>query len=294
MIIASCFFPVQSSTHNSVAITPVVFNYRQFQPVSPTESKFAVLIAQNPTQKVLAAKETNETVKVDEVKNETRQSNQSGSYTIAVLGDSMIDVMQPGLPQLTKALKKFYPQAQFQLLNHGVGATNIEYGMSRLTSDYNYLGQHFPSLLSQNPDIVVVESFAYNHWENSQSGLDRQWLVLAKIVDTIQNQSQAKIVLAATIGPDETTLCDGIDGLQLPPDQKREKAQAIRAYLQNLINFANSQGYPLADAYHVSTNSSGNGRPVYINAGDHLHPSGPGGELFAQKIAEAIYKNKLL
>lgn len=105
--------------------------------------------------------------------------------------------------------------------------------------------------------------------------------------------SQAKIVLAATIAPDQNTLCDGIPGISLMPDQKQGKAATIKAYLQNLVNFAHSQGYPLADAFHASLDSSGNGKSVYVNAGDHLHPSGPGGELFCQKIADVIWQNKL-
>lgn len=291
MAFAAYFFPVQSSSLPSSHLTPII-SEAYISPPSRRESQFALLLAQEPQPEILGAQTSVEVAEPEKEIDPT--SPVTGTYTIALLGDSMIDVMQPELPQLASALQKYYPHAQFRLINYGVGASNIEYGLTRLTHGYTYLGRNYSSLLSQNPDIIVVESFAYNHWENSQSGLDRQWLALANIVATIKSQSQAKIVLAATIGPDETTLCDGIDGISLPPDQKHEKAQAIRAYLQNLINFGHSQGYPLADAYHASFNSNGNGKAIYVNAGDHLHPSGPGGELFAQKIAEAIYHNSLL
>ncbi len=288
LISASYLFPAQSAS-NSVPITPIIFHYQEREPVHPSESKFALLIAQEPQPKVLGAQ-----IEKEIVEEESLQSEVSGTYTIAVLGDSMVDVLQPELPQLENALKKYYPLAEFKLLNYGVGASDLEYGLTRLTSGYTYLGHSFPSLLSQNPDIIVVESFAYNHWTNNQTELDRYWLTLADLTNIIKSQTRAKIVLAATIAPDVNTLCDGIEGLQLNSEQKREKAAAIKAYLQNLINFASSQNYPLADAYHPSLDSEGNGNPLYINAGDHLHPSGPGGELFAQKVAEAIYKNSLL
>ncbi|HUV43152.1 MAG TPA: hypothetical protein VMY36_04615 [Patescibacteria group bacterium] len=276
-------------------LTPAIAYHSQNQltnqnPTNKNKTKFAVLLAQNPQPKVLGT----ETTKDEEKEEKTESSQTTGTYTIALLGDSMIDVMQPDLPQLEAALKKYYPQAQFKLLNYGVGASNIEYGLTRLTKKYTYLGREFPALLSQNPNIIVIESFAYNHWDNNQTGLDRQWLALGGIIQTIKNQSQTKIVLAATIAPNENTLCNGIDGINLPPDQKKEKAQTIKKYLNNLINFANSQNYPLADAYHPSLNENENGQAIYINEGDHLHPSGPGGELFAEKIAEAIFKNKLL
>lgn len=286
------FFPAQSSIPSSPVTSPTIIETHQLSP-SPRQSKFALLLAQEPQPEVLGTHDNQETT---EEQNKTEESfpQTTGAYTIALLGDSMIDVMQPELPQLASALKKYYPRAQFKLLNYGVGASNLEYALTRLSQNYTYLGREFPALLSQNPDIIVIESFAYNHWENNQSGLDKQWLTLASIIETIKNQGRTKIVLAATIGPDENSLCDGIDGISLPPDQKKEKAQAIRNYLQNIINFASSQSYPLADAYHPSLDSRGNGQAIYINAGDHLHPSGPGGELFAQKIAEAIYKNNLL
>lgn len=304
-IIVPYFFAAPSPIISPVSGTVINFGINKYPLPRPQESQFAILIAANPNPQVLGTEVNQEVAETTHSPSPSRSyferqrktrflSNAKGPYTIAVLGDSMIDVMQPDLPQLRSALGKFYPHHQFKLLNFGVGASNIESGLARLTSEYSYLGQGFPSLLSQNPDIIVVESFAYNHWDNNQTGLDRQWLALAELVETIKGQGQAKIVLAATIGPDETTLCDGIDGLNLLPDQKREKAQAIRAYLQNLINFATSQGYPLADAYHPSLDGQGNGRSVYINQGDHLHPSGPGGELLAQKIAEAVAKNNLL
>jgi lysophospholipase L1-like esterase len=297
-LIISSFSPILISTKPELIEPLRASKNTQINPVidpkpkekSSEENKMALLIGKKG-QSVLGAS----SIKTDQITNENSPiSAKVGAYTIAVLGDSMIDVLQPGLPQLANALKSFYPSVQFKLLNYGVGATGIEYGLKRLTTDYTYLGQEFSALLSQNPDIIVIESFAYNHGPNSQAGLDHQWLTLAQIIETIKSQSQARIILAATIGPDETTLCDGIDGLDLPPDQKITKAQAIRAYLQNLINFADSQGYPLANAYHFSLNNSGNGKAVYINQGDHLHPSGPGGELMAQKIAEAIYQNRLL
>ena len=291
MMAASSFLSVPSFSSQSPPMTPIVFETYQ-SPSVPKESKFALLLAQKPSPEILGIHTSQEIIE-EEKESQEPVSNKTGTYTIALLGDSMIDVMQTDLPQLASALKKYYPQAQFKLLNYGVGATNIEYGLARLTQNYTYLGKDFPSLLSQNPDIVVVESFAYNHWGGDQKSLNRQWLALGAITDTIKNQSQAKIVLAATIGPDENTLCDGIEGIYLFPEQKRETAQVIRAYLQNIINFANSQGYPLADAYHPSLDKQGNGQPVYINVGDHLHPSGPGGELLAGEIAEAIYQNKL-
>ncbi len=208
--------------------------------------------------------------------------------TIAVLGDSMVDTLGSDLPHLKKELSRRFPGIEFTLINHGVGASNIETGLTRLTNGYNYLGENRPAVLSQNPDIIVIESFAYNHWENTQSDLDRQWITLAKMTETIKSKNpDTKIVLATTIAPYCPTYTDG--SANLPPERKSVECATVKAYLQNLINFAGSQGYPLADAYHASL-SGGDGNLKYINQSDHIHPSDSGKALFSQKIAAAIEK----
>lgn len=215
------------------------------------------------------------------------------SFTIALLGDSMTDTLGRSLPQLRSLLQNAYPHFTFSLLNYGQGATDLESGLNRLTNSTDYLGTSYPPLLSYKPDILVVESFAYNHWSGEKYDLDRQWLDYAKIVDTVrQNSPQTKIVFASTIAPNKNIFGDGV--LNWPQALKEQSAIIIKAYLQNMINFATSEHYPLSDAYHPSLDAYGNGLPQYINGGDHLHPSGDGGMLYSQKIVDTIKSNGLI
>ncbi len=211
------------------------------------------------------------------------------SLTVAVLGDSMVDVLQPDLPQLHSALRNYYSGADLQLFNFGVGASDLEYAVERLTNDYEYLGSKYPSVLSVKPDVLVIESFAYNNFGYEKSGLDKQWMLIGDIITKTKKLSpDTQIVLAATIGPNSTIYAKGVDGIEWNQAERLVRTETVRKYLENIINFANSQGYPIADAYHASIDSYGEGKPVYINAQDKLHPSGPGGELFCKKIADAI------
>lgn len=208
------------------------------------------------------------------------------TYTVAVLGDSMIDTLGPDLPDLKSELAGRFPGTTFKLLNYGAGATDMDRGVERLTNDYTYLGVAKKALLSTNPDIVVVESFAYNHWGNTQSDLDRQWLTITKIIDTVKRHNpQIQIVLASTLAPHCPTYTDG--SANLPPERKYAQCATVKNYLQNVVNFATSQNYPLANVYHASLKGK-DGDPKYINQGDHIHPSDEGKKLFAQKVAEAI------
>lgn len=225
----------------------------------------------------------------------TPRPTRKKSFTIALLGDSMIDTLGPDAPALKSRLSSLYPGVTFQVLNFGVGGTNIDYGLERITNSYSYLGEQKPSLASQNPDIVVVESFGYNPYSFDEGSLQRHWLALAKIVDALKaNQPGAKVVIAATIAPDAKTFGDGAAGLSFAAEDKWKRVDVIKKYLDNAVKFAQSQKLPLADAFHTSLGGDGNGKEAYINQGDHIHYSDAGRGLMAQKIAEAIVSNRLL
>ncbi len=266
---------------NSVE-SPNLNNYfaHKGKPLTAPSNSFQALLISPPQVLAIA------TVAA-EIKNETvAKSFAKTSYTIAVLGDSMVDVMGEGLPHLTKDLKNRFTKISFNLLNYGAAATNIEYGLVRLANNYSYLGKNVPSLLSQNPDIVVIESFAYNHWDNNESDLNRHWLTIAKLIDTVKNYNpKTKIVLAATTAPFCPTYTEG--SANLPPPRKQIECETVKAYLQNMVNFAKSEHYPFADAYSASLKGS-EGNPKYINQSDHIHMSEAGKQMFAQKLAEAI------
>lgn len=188
-----------------------------------------------------------------------------GKHTIAFLGDSMIDTMGPGLPALKDLLG-----GNVTLLNYGVGGTNIDYGIERITNDYTYLGNHIAALASVHPDIVVLESFAYNPFPDADGGVNRHWLALAKAVDTLRASIPGvKIVIAATIAPHASDVMSA------------DHVAVIKSYLDSTIAFTKSMNLPLADAYHGSVES-------YTNPGDHIHYSDSGRAFFAQKLAAAI------
>jgi len=214
--------------------------------------------------------------------------------TIAVLGDSMVDTLGKDIPSLETALSQYFPNHKFKIINYGVGASNIEYALFRLQNDYQYNGQNYPSLLSLKPDIIVVESFAYNNFGNTQAGYDRQWQALSNITSTIEKDlPNAKIILAATIAPNPLNFASGIKDIHLTSLEKVEKTKTIKIYLQNLVNFATSQKYPLANVYNLSL-KNGQGLPELISKTDNLHPSSLGAQLFSDTLAKTLSDNKLI
>ena len=216
-------------------------------------------------------------------------------YALALLGDSMIDTLGPEAPHLKNKLTTLFSGTSFTILNYGVGATNIDYGIERLTSGYTYLGKQVPSLLSQSPDVVVVESFGYNPYPYDTGAIDKHWMALATIVDILKTRIPGvKIIVAATIAPNSKTFGDGAAGLAFSAQDKWERTQVIKGYLDSTVKFAKSQGLPLADLYHTSLDKNGDGILSYINGGDHIHYSDTGRLLFAQKVTDTIIANHIL
>lgn len=216
-------------------------------------------------------------------------------YTIAFLGDSMIDTLGSDLRVVWDELIRIYPKTGFTLLNYGVGGENIISGLERVTRDTVYLGLPRPALISTQPDVVVIESFAYNPFSFDVGALEQHWLSLSYIVDAIKvNLPETKIVLAATIAPNSTVFGDGAPGLSFSPQDKKERTTIIKLYLENAIRFAKSEGIPLADSYHSSADNAGEGKLLYINPGDHIHYSDLGRQLFARTVVDAIVANTLL
>ena len=218
---------------------------------------------------------------------------QGKTITIALLGDSMIDTLGD-LTFLKNSLKQVFPNKVFNIINYGLGASNIEYGLFRLSNQYDYQGQVHPSLLSQKPDILVIESFAYNNFGNTQSGIDKHWLTLGAITTKIKRDlPQTKIILAVTIAPNSVIFANGAPGTNFSAIEKIQKTNTISLYLKNTINFATSQNFILADAYNPSLKND-DGNPIFINRNDGIHPNNLGAQFFGDILTQTIEKYKLV
>lgn len=217
-----------------------------------------------------------------------------GNISIAIFGDSMVDVMGTNLPYLREELQKFFPLAKYQLYNYGIGAQNIEQGKQRLEQAYHYKDRQYPSIMELNPDVIIIDSFAYNPFkEKTEDELYQHWANLASIIDLANNNTRSKIIILATIAPNKEKFGQGPQGLNWPPNTAWQQAVKINNYLLNTIKYAKANDLPLIDVYHQTLLSNGEGNLNYINPNDHIHQNEAGNQLLAKNIAEAIYSLKL-
>ncbi len=214
--------------------------------------------------------------------------------TIAVIGDSMVDTMGTYLPYLSSALKSIYPNTDFFLFNYGIGSTNINSGLERLTASLEYQDRSYPAPISLNPDLVIIESFAYNPLPLSESNLVNHTQGLTNMVNLLRSRGIANIMLLTTIAPDHQQFGAGPNGVNWSIEAITEHTRAIHAYLENTVNVANSLSVPLIDAFHPSQDGNGNGQSSLINQSDHIHPSVAGHQFIARHIADKIASTHIL
>lgn len=215
-----------------------------------------------------------------------------GEVAIALLGDSMIDTMGD-LKTLELALLQYWPNVTFELLNYGVGSTPVESGLERLSKGFRNHDQDFPPLLSQKPDIVIVESFAYNHPLATAEGLSHQTSTLTQIIQEVK-KSGAQLMLLATIGPNNETFGMGAPGISWDQNQRKIAAQEIRLFLDNALSLGNNLAVPIVDAYHPSLDKNGNGRGIFISPNDNIHPSQAGIELVSDLVTQKLKNLSLI
>lgn len=264
---------------NSTLIIPLLFQLLSaYQPrITPR------LSIATPTPSAIVSLNTN-TVPLPTVIKPKNIGGIGNNTTIALIGDSMIESLEPELPQLRKSLSAYYPDYPFNLININYPAQNIEYAQKKLNED----------LISLSPDIVIIESFAYNNFGNNQEGINRHWLDLDVITTTINKSlPNTKIILAAAIPPNSITFANGTDN-KYSSLEKIEKTKTIKLYIQNLINFATSKKIPLANAYHYCLDSNNEGLLECINPSNNIYFSNYGAQIFCDTISKTIFDNKML
>lgn len=211
------------------------------------------------------------------------------SYKIVFLGDSMTDLLGDDFPYLQQKLLSNFPKTKFIILNYGIGATDISSGYDRLTKPQTRHESTLTPLLSTLPDIIVIESFAYNHWTITEKDMAKYKKTEEDLFTKI-NSKNIQLICGLTIAPNSNTITDGIPGISLKTADKKIKAATIKKYMEIFRQTCQEKNIPIADAFAPSTDTQGEGSIEYINQDDHLHPSEEGLKLYSKLVYKEIEK----
>ncbi len=201
------------------------------------------------------------------------------TFTIALFGDSMIDTMGD-MKYLSVALAKRYPDTKFNLYNYGIGAQNVQMGLDRVDSAFNYQSRTYPPISQTNADIIIVGSFAYNPFVNHD--VNRFSNTLTALLNKVRSFNK-NVYQLIEIAPLKDNFGKGPHGINWPPDLALKQSLHIDEQLVAARSVAKNLNVPTIDVYPFST-----GRTMYTNPDDGIHPSVDGHTLIANIIVKTI------
>lgn len=215
---------------------------------------------------------------------------------IALLGDSLVDTLFFGgnFWELKMALEKNFPDEEFELLNYGVGSTDAELGLFRLTNDYEYKerGRQLPALINQKPDITIVGCFSYNHKTKTDQDLNEYRETIRKIVESLQTETESKVWLYIAMAPNKENYTTGIPWLGWSEEKRIEEYETTCRYQQEFLELAVELKLPLIDGHSPSL-KDGDGDPKFISNVDFIHPSAAMRKLVADLVVKQLLEEKI-
>lgn len=207
------------------------------------------------------------------------------SYSIALIGDSMVDTMGENLEYLSAELKNEYPNTKFTLYNYGIGAQNVSQGLSRFDSAFQNRERTYPPISQIGADVIIVGSFAYNPFATHDK--NKHYTELTNIVQRAKG-SAPHVYILAEISPLRSGFGDGPGGVNWPAQTSSEHVLKIIEQLENAQVVAKNLNVPLIDAMTKSRVTGKYGNPMYVSKHDGIHPSESGHAYMARLIVQTL------
>lgn len=215
----------------------------------------------------------------------TSPKTSKNSYTIAILGSSMVDTMGENLDYLQQSLKNNYPNTQFKLFNYGMGSQNVAEASGKFSQPFSYKTRNYPPINQIGADIIIVDSFAYNPlfpYDKEQYAQN-----LTSLVEQAKTTG-ARVYLLADIAPLKNGFGRGPGGIDWTDEAIKTQVEHIIEQLYVAIFVANSTHVPLINVFVASQIDGKYGNPTYVSTNDGIHPSVAGEVLTANIIASTI------
>ena len=217
---------------------------------------------------------------------------------IALIGDSMTEKWGPDCPQLGEELATMFSRTPIQIENYGLAGTRAGHGLWRISHDYKDSAGDYRSCVSYNdPDIVIVESFAYTNCGDDAESLSEYRDVLRGLWDEIERTTSAKILFCVTIPPDRERFLETSNNYYFTPKTTRQRlCDRATLYLDEALRIAQDEGWPLADVYNTVKKRVTQGDKIrrFINQSDCMHPSTYGFAAVARVLARAIDEHRMI
>ncbi len=215
------------------------------------------------------------------------------SYRMIIVGDSIVNSLGLNANVLREDLIKYYPDSEFVTYNYGYPSTNVLSLYQRLTQTTNDGAKDNQAILTQQFELIIIESFGNNPLSQFPlvEGLQKQNEELERSVNSILAQKpNAALAFLTPIALDPINYARG--SRDLSPEVRKQWVTERVAYIDNHRKFAQEKGIPVIDVYKASLKPDGTVDKSYISD-DFIHPSKKGIELISQTITDYIFNNKI-
>jgi len=217
---------------------------------------------------------------------------------VALLGDGMTEKWGALCLELDTELRHLFKRTEFEIENHSVANTRAGYALYRVARDYKGNdGVYRPCLSYNNPDIVVIESFAYSNCTDDAEGLTEYRDILRRLWEELSSTTAAKLLFFITVPPDRDRFVENMSAYaNTSKATRRRLADRAKLYLEEAQRIAQDEGWPVANAYaEVLKKVEGGDRLArYINQSDNMHPSVYGFETVARILARAVDTHRMV
>ncbi len=218
-------------------------------------------------------------------------------FRLALLGDGVFHRWGLDCPHLQAEFSRLYTQSTFEIDNHGLLGSRAGNALWRITSDYEKDGVKMRHLSYYNPDLVVIDSFAYTQFWDGPEGLSEYRDLLRRIWEEINRTTTAKCLFTLGAKPIRDKFLDGARNFQNTSKAQRARfADAVTMYLNEAGQIAEDEGWPVADvAGEIDKQiAAGNSPRRYVDGHESMFPSSLGFEMAAKMIVRAADNGRMI
>ncbi len=211
---------------------------------------------------------------------------------IVLYGDSMTEYLHTPPRILAQQLERRAPDQSHELLNYGVGGTRAELVLYRLRYEFWHGRQRMIPLNVLKPDVLILESCAFNNSNDQQTGLENFTRIWDEILETCRHHApQAQFMPLVSIAPSPLPPAEMANRLffHAGPEIFANRHHWREIYQEHFVQWASDRGLNLLNLRQtvLAHEAGGTPRQSWI-AADGVHPNPAAVELISTAIAEAV------
>ena len=214
---------------------------------------------------------------------------------VILYGDSMTEYLHRPPRMLAHHLHELSPEATFRFSNWAIGGTRAELILYRLRYEFWHGRERMLPLSQSQPNILVMESCAFNNANDRDEGLANFAHIWDEILLTCrQHVPNIRIITYLTISSSPTVPAEGANRLffHALPEVFAYRHHWREIYQEAFVQWAANRGVEFVNvqAEVRRRETQGVPREHWISA-DGVHPNAEGVELISEHLARAIAGN---